>query len=124
MDFLDRLAERRILEAIARGELENLPGEGSPLPREDLDFVPAELRGAYRLLKNAGFVPPEVETLRSIGELERAVAASADLAVRGRRLRRLQLLWQRLEERSAGRGRLIRAYRERLLACGDSARER
>jgi hypothetical protein len=123
LDFLDRLAERRILEAVERGELRNLPGEGLPLPPEDLDFVPAELRSAYRLLKNAGYVPPEVETLRSIGELERLVAASADPAVRDRSLRRLRLLWQRLEERSAGRASAIRAYRERLLAPSEPSRD-
>jgi hypothetical protein len=123
LDFLDRLAERRILEAMERGELANLPGAGSPLPPEDLELVPAELRGAYRLLKNAGFVPPQVETLRSIAELERVVAASADPAVRDRSLRRLHLLWQRLEERSAGPASAIRAYRERLLAQRRSARD-
>lgn len=122
MDFLDRLAERRILEAIERGELENLPGEGTPLPPENLDFVPAELRSGYRLLKNAGFVPPEVETLRSIGALERLVAASTDPAVRARGLRRLQLLWERLEQRSAGHGSAIRTYRARLLARGEPSR--
>jgi hypothetical protein len=114
MDFLDRLAERRIADALERGELDDLPGVGAPLPSEDLDLVPAELRSAYRLLRNAGFVPPQLETLRSIAELEGLIAASDDPQLRGKRIRRLQLLWQRLEERHPG-ARSVRAYREQLL---------
>ena len=34
---------------------------------EDLALVPEPVRAAYRLLKNAGFVPPEIEILREIG---------------------------------------------------------
>jgi hypothetical protein len=57
------LAERRIEEAIARGELDDLPGAGRPLELDDDRLVPEELRLAYRILKNAGYVPPEVDAL-------------------------------------------------------------
>jgi hypothetical protein len=78
MDILATIAERKIREAIARGELDNLAGKGQPLAMdEDLSGVPAELRMAYKILKNAGFVPPEVAlrkeivTLREmLGQLE------------------------------------------------------
>jgi len=69
--MLDFLAERRIAEAVSRGELDDLPGAGRPLDLDDGAFVPEELRVAYRILKNAGFVPPEVETLNEIAQLER-----------------------------------------------------
>ena len=53
---LDIVAERRIEEAIARGELDNLPGQGRPLDLEDEDpLLPAEMRVARRILKNSGF---------------------------------------------------------------------
>ena len=65
--MLEFIAEQRIAEAISRGELENLPGEGRPLELDDDALVPEDLRLAYRILKNAGFVPPEVETLKSRG---------------------------------------------------------
>ena len=59
--MLEFIAERRIAEAIANGDLENLPGEGRPLELDDDSLVPEDLRLAYRILRNAGFVPPEVE---------------------------------------------------------------
>ena len=61
--MLDFLAEQRIAEAIAKGELDELPGEGRPLDLDDDALVPEELRLAYRILKNAGIAPPEVKKL-------------------------------------------------------------
>jgi len=89
--MLDFLAERRIAEAIANGELEELPGEGRPLDLEDDALVPEELRLAYRILKNAGFVPPEVQTLNEIAELERLAGLDSKAA------RKLALLKTRIE---------------------------
>jgi hypothetical protein len=65
--------------AIARGELSGLPGEGKPLNLDDDRFVPEEHRLAFRVLKNAGLVPPEVELSRRLGELrERHAAATTE----------------------------------------------
>ena len=47
------LAEERIREAQKNGVFENLPGKGKPLVLEDLSLVPADLRLAYHVLKNA-----------------------------------------------------------------------
>ncbi len=58
------LAERRIAEAIERGEFDDLPGVGRPLDLDDVDpLLPEELRMAYRILKNAGMSAgdPEIE---------------------------------------------------------------
>ena len=73
MKSLESLVEQRIAEAQARGELDDLPGAGAPLELDDDPLVPEELRVAYRVLKNAGYVPPEVEALRDIRGLERAL---------------------------------------------------
>lgn len=64
MWLIDELAEQHILSALEKGELSGLPGEGKPLVLEDDSQVPAELRTAYRLLKNSGFLPPELESRR------------------------------------------------------------
>ncbi len=69
MDFLHRLAEQRIDEAVARGELDHLPGAGEPLVLADDALVPATMRMAMRVLKNAGCVPEEVSLRRQLGEL-------------------------------------------------------
>ena len=90
---LAALVERRLEEAAASGELSNLPGEGRPLDLDDDAMVPAELRVAYRILKNAGFVPPELEDVaevqRLIGAIERGELEPAS--------RRLRALLVRLE---------------------------
>ena len=55
---LERIAERRIKEAIDAGEFDNLQGAGKPL--KDLDdnpFVPAEMRAAFKVLSNSGYAP-------------------------------------------------------------------
>ena len=61
--MLDFIAEQRIAEAIANGELDDLPGAGKALELDDNALVPAELRVAHRILKNAGVAPPEVKKL-------------------------------------------------------------
>lgn len=61
MWLLDQWAERHILDAQKKGEFDNLPGSGEPLKLDDDSHVPPELRAGYRLLKNAGCLPPELE---------------------------------------------------------------
>jgi hypothetical protein len=98
MLVLELLAERKIEEAIARGEFDGLPGAGRPLELEDDPLVPEELRAAYRILKNAGYLPPEVQTLNQIAELERFIdRADTDAATQVRALKKLALLRMRIE---------------------------
>ena len=61
MRLIDEWAERHIISAQEKGELDNLPGYGQPLILDDDTLVPAELRAGYRLLKNAGYLPPELQ---------------------------------------------------------------
>lgn len=72
MAAFDLLAERKIAEAVSRGELDDLPGSGKPLALDDDALIPEDLRVAYRILKNAGFVPPQEELLRKIALLRTA----------------------------------------------------
>ena len=91
--MLEFLAEQKILEAVSRGELDGLPGAGRPLELDDDKLIPEDLRLAYRILKNAGFVPPEVEALNQIADLERMVTKDSKAA------RKLALLKTRIEVR-------------------------
>lgn len=61
MWLLDQWAERHIIDAQRKGEFEDLRGAGQPLVLDDDSHVPVELRAGYRLLKNAGCLPPELE---------------------------------------------------------------
>lgn len=95
MDLLNSLAEKNLAEAIARGELDNLPGAGSPLNLDDDRMVPPELRVGYRILKNAGFLPPEISLHREIRSVEElltlSVPESAEYCAAERRLHYLRL---------------------------------
>lgn len=69
MWLIDQWAERHILNAQRKGELSGLPGEGKPLTLDDDSDIPAELRAGYRLLKNAGCLPPELMERKEALEL-------------------------------------------------------
>ena len=99
MRTLDLIAERRIREAIERGELKDLPGEGRPLELDDDRLVPEDTRAINRVLKNAGFVPPEVQALREAAQLEKTLseAGAANPTDRRRGVQRLALLRTRIE---------------------------
>jgi hypothetical protein len=120
---LDELIERRIAEAQQRGDFDELPGAGRPLPEEDLTGVPQELRVAIRVLRNAGCVPAEVEALRDLDGLIAQLAAhdargaAPDDPARRLGERRLLALTVALEARGLGASaRAMRVYRERLVA--------
>jgi hypothetical protein len=61
MNIFAKIAERRIKEAMENGEFDNLEGMGKPFTFEDETMIPEDLRMAYRILKNAGCIPPEIE---------------------------------------------------------------
>jgi len=124
MKFLDELADARIKEAQEAGQLDELPGAGKPLSLDDDSMVPEELRMAYRVLKNANCLPPELQDQREVESLEALLAGLDDDTAIQRRQRseaekRLALLRARLEwRRGRGQGGLMaveRAYQERLL---------
>jgi hypothetical protein len=95
---LDALVERRIRAAIARGEFDHLPGAGRPLALDDDPLVPQELRVAYRLLKNAGVVPPELQRIAQVNQLLGAIArGEPDEGERSAASRRLRALLIELE---------------------------
>jgi hypothetical protein len=52
MGILESLVERRIREAMERGEFDNLPGAGKPIP--DLDDREDELSWIKRWMKREG----------------------------------------------------------------------
>ncbi|MDA8480815.1 DUF1992 domain-containing protein [Citrobacter sp. Awk 4] len=69
MWLLDQWAERHIVDAQSKGEFDNLPGSGKALILDDDSHVPDDLRVGYRLLKNAGCLPPELEQRREAIQL-------------------------------------------------------
>ncbi|MDR3561137.1 MAG: DUF1992 domain-containing protein [Negativicutes bacterium] len=77
-DIIRKMAEQKILDAIERGELDNLPGKGRPLDLDDMRGVPPALRMEYRVLKNAGLLPEELTVQKEITALEKLIEACRD----------------------------------------------
>ncbi len=96
MDFFERIAENRIQEAIEARVFDDLRGKGQPLRLEDESQIPPELRMAYKILKNADCLPPELEVRKEIVTLQDLVADLEDEAEKLKQMRRLNFLIMKL----------------------------
>ena len=70
MFAFQKIIEKRIQEAQEKGDFDNLPGKGKPIPLEDDRNIPEELRLTYKILKNADCLPPELELRKEIRTME------------------------------------------------------
>ena len=59
-----------IRQAMQRGDFDNLPQKGKKLNLDKYFELPEDVRVGYTILKNASFVPTEIELLKEIAELE------------------------------------------------------
>ena len=82
MDILAKIAEQKIREAMERGEFDNLAYHGKPLKLDDLTGVPAHLRMGYKILKNAGVLPEEMQLKKDIVSLQTLLDACYDATER------------------------------------------
>lgn len=106
MSLLDQLADAHIQAAADDGAFDDLPGAGQPLPPDDARGVPPELRAGYRLLKNAGYLPPELETQRELRHVESLLAEAVPESDQAQTLRR-RLRWIELRLGESRRGRAL-----------------
>jgi len=92
------IAERKIEEFFQKDGGPDLSRwRNKPLPVEDMSNVPADLRMAYKVLKNAGYIPEEVALHREIVRTEDLLAHCRDEQVKLRQLKKLSLLKCKLE---------------------------
>ena len=97
----EAIVEERIKKAQKDGAFKDLPGRGRPLNFEDIDGPP-EFRMAHKILKNAGFLPPEVELRKKISHTRDLMTSLADDSPEKAKLRKkLNYLLAKLD---AGRG--------------------
>lgn len=89
MDIFEKIAEEKIREAMQQGIFEDLPNKGKPLKLEDLSWVPEDLRLAYKILKNAGCIPPEMELRKEIIDLKELLKTIDDNEERIKKIREL-----------------------------------
>ncbi len=92
----ERIVEERIQAAQRKGDFENLPGAGKRLQFEEDGHIPEELRLAYKILKNADCVPPEVELKKEIQQTEDLLAGMEGAAEKYRTMKKLNYLIMKL----------------------------
>ena len=91
------IAERKIKEAIEEGLLSREEWRNRPLPPSNDSMIPDDLRIAYKMLKNAGYVPPEIEAKKEIQQLEDLIAATEDEHTRVKQIKKLNYLIMKLD---------------------------
>lgn len=92
----EKIVEERILKAQRKGEFENLPGAGKPLMLEDNRCVAEELRLAYKILKNADCIPPEIELKKEIKQTEDLLVGMQETSEKYHILKKLNFLIMKL----------------------------
>jgi len=93
----DEEVAAHLQQALKAGELQQAPSFGKPLAEDEaLAATPEALRMPFKILKDAGFVPPEVEALRLRAALAAELEACADPAQRLQIRHRLSELEQSL----------------------------
>lgn len=97
MDALSFIAEQKIAQAMQERDFTTSKWKGKPLPMEDDRFVPDDLKMAYKILKNSGFLPPEVEERKEIKRLEDLIATSEDEHERLKQMKKLSVLLMKID---------------------------
>ena len=92
MGWIERIAEERIRTAQDEGLFDNLPGKGKPLQLEDDSAVPEELRLTFKILRNAGYLPIEMEIRKEIYSLHQLIKTTIDEQTRSELRRELSFL--------------------------------
>jgi len=92
----NKIVEERIRKAQKSGEFDNLEGTGEPLNLADDQAVAEELRLAYKILKNANCLPPEIEIKKEIQQTEELLAGMTDTSQKYRTMKKLNFLIMKL----------------------------
>ena len=89
------IAEKRIEDAIRKGMFDDIPGQGKPLVFEDTSHIAPELRMAYKILQNAGCLPPELEERKEINRLIELLDNCHDEQQKIKQIQKIRYLVQR-----------------------------
>ena len=97
---------RHLAQSHVSGELKTAASYGKPLNLGDgYDETPAELRMGYKILKDAGVVPPEVELMQHIEAQRREFEALPEGVAKQAARQRLSEMQQQLALRLEKLGR-------------------
>lgn len=92
----EKIVEQRIQDALKKGEFDNLPGSGKPLVFENDTNVSEELRLAYKILKNADCLPPEVELKKQINQTKELLSGMKETSDKYCLIKKLNFLIMKL----------------------------
>jgi hypothetical protein len=122
----EKIVEERIRRAIANGDFTDLTGAGEPLLLEDDSHIPEDLRLAYKILKNAECLPPEVELRKDIEKTEDLLAALPDTAAKYQLLNKLNFLILKLNamRQTSVANEMPQHYTARVLARLEEGKKR
>lgn len=97
--YLHRIAEQKIEKYLKEGRGHDLcHWKNKPLPlNDDMANVPSHLRMAYRILRNAGYVPEEVALQKEIVRIEDMLAHCSDEQVKIKQMKKLEFLRIKLD---------------------------
>ena len=98
----EKLIEQRINDAKQKGAFDNLSGSGKPLNLQEDWSIPEDLRLAYKILKNADCIPPELEVRKEIKKTEELLESMEDTHEKYRTLKRLNFLIMKLNSMRKG----------------------
>lgn len=114
----EALVEERIRKAQKDGLFDNLTGTGKPLNFDDLN-IPQDYRLAYKILKNSGFLPPEVELKKKISTIQELIGSVEPDSPEGQKLqRKLNFLLTKLsvsKGKDSNQSMMSTLYREQLI---------
>jgi len=113
----NKIVEERIRIAQQNGDFENLSGAGKPLKPADDCFVPEELRLAYKILKNADCVPPEIEIKKEIFQIEELLDRTEGSVEKYKLLKKINFLVMKLNiaRNTAVKFEMPQRYEEKLV---------
>ncbi len=113
----EAIVEERIKTAQKQGRFDNLEGKGKPLLFEE-SHVPNDLRMAHKILKNSGFLPPEVEIRKQMAHVREIMDQGRTSEDQAKLHKKLNYLMAKLDAvRSTGPGSALARdqYRTSLL---------
>jgi hypothetical protein len=113
----EKIVEERIKTAQKKGAFDNLEGSGKPFVLEPPHPAPDDCRLACKILKNAGFLPPEIELKKKISQAELLLEATDATSAEHREIsKKLNYLLTKLDFMRGGVSPLITdKYQENII---------
>jgi hypothetical protein len=92
----EKIVEERIRSGQRQGTFDNLKGKGLPLPEDTMSGINEELRLAYRMLKNADCLPPELSLKNEIQSTQSLLNHMTDTHEKYKAIKKLNYLIMKL----------------------------